>query len=124
MPEEKPPHNGSEHASGEAEIIGLPIRHRVLEGQPLVFANSMVIQHTADEFILSFFQISPPVITGAPADQRRQMEELEGIDAYCVARIVMTPAHMARVVDTTNANWRRYLEAVQAGTGQDEEAEE
>ncbi len=112
MTESKVPQDGFELPAEDEPIVGLPIRHRVQEGQPLIFANNMVIQHTADEFIMSFFQVSPPIVPGAPDELRRIAEELGSIDAFCVARIVITPAHMKRVVDAIGSNWERYKDSM------------
>lgn len=69
------------------------------------FISNMTIQHQADHFILSFFEIWPPAIL-ADTDEERQeiIDKIETIEAKCVARIVLTPEKMKEVATVINEN--------------------
>jgi hypothetical protein len=56
-----------------------------------VYANSLSIQHTAEEFILDFFLIAPP--TGV-----------------VTARIITSPGHMKRIIGAMQENIKKYEE--------------
>jgi hypothetical protein len=54
-----------------------------------VYANSMVVQHTIDEFILDFAMIAGPRGT-------------------IVARVITSPGHMKKVIAALEENMRKY----------------
>jgi len=54
-----------------------------------VYANSMMVQHTADEFVLDF-----AIITGGRGS--------------IVARVITSPAHMRRIVAALEDNVKKY----------------
>jgi len=73
------------------------------------FVQSVVAQHQVDYFVLSFFEVWPPLILGETEDEkRREVETLESVDAKCVARFVLTPDRMREIVDILTENLRKY----------------
>ena len=54
-------------------------------------ATNIVVQHTKDSFIVSFFEEMGPVIVGTPEERAALSAKVETIEARCVARIRMTP---------------------------------
>lgn len=78
----------------------VPLKYVVPDDMSVVFSDGVTIQHTENEFILSFFQNSSPVfVTDA---QRSAVKEVE---SRCVARIVMTPAQMAKNLEAFQTNF-------------------
>lgn len=77
------------------------------------FVVSIVVQHQADHFILSFFEIWPPPILGETEEEKaQQLEAVSSIEAKCVARLVVTPDKMGEFLDVMNenyTNWQRKL---------------
>lgn len=69
------------------------IQYLVPEGMPLIFSDLTFIQSNPDAFILSFFQQENPII-----DNPEEFLTIESVKAYCVARIVIAPAHMQRTL--------------------------
>ncbi|MEW6173420.1 MAG: DUF3467 domain-containing protein [Bacillota bacterium] len=53
------------------------------------YANNMVVQHTKEEFILDFMMIAPPA-------------------GKVVARIILSPGHVKRVVEALRDNIGKY----------------
>ena len=54
-----------------------------------VYANTLSIQHTAEEFILDFFLIAPPA-------------------GVATARIITSPGHMKRIIHAMQENVKKY----------------
>jgi hypothetical protein len=57
-----------------------------------VYANSMMVSHSREEFVLDFFYLSP------------QMAVLN-------ARVITSPGHLKRIIRALSENLRRYEEA-------------
>lgn len=55
------------------------------------YANTMRVAHTKEEFVLEFANVHPPV-------------------GELVAKVITTPGHMKRIVETLAENVRRYEE--------------
>jgi hypothetical protein len=56
-----------------------------------VYANTLSIQHTAEEFIMDFFLIAPPA-------------------GVATARIITSPGHMKRIIHAIQENLKKYEE--------------
>lgn len=59
------------------------------------YANLMSVSHTAEEFVLDYFAVTP---SG------------EGPRGYLVSRVVVSPAHYKRIVTALEDNLRKYEE--------------
>ena len=68
----------------------LPIEWHCPEGLVSRYANHIVVQHTEHEFYLSFFEIPPPLVVGAPEEQMARLAQMGAVRAECVARIVVS----------------------------------
>ncbi len=69
----------------------MPINWFVSERIETRYANNVVIQHSKNEFVISFFEILPPLLLGSPQEVQAQLQQMRTIHAECVARIVMSP---------------------------------
>lgn len=90
--------------------VRVPLDFRGHEDMPLAYATTVVVQHTQDEFVLSFFSVAPPILLGEPEHVRQKQDELNAIPARCVARIVMSPSRMAQLVEVVKGNLAMYEE--------------
>lgn len=72
------------------------------------YATNFVAQHTANEFILSFYEVCPPMLFGTPEEIRHAVENTEFIPATCVARIVTSPAGMKDLIRILQTNLERF----------------
>jgi hypothetical protein len=75
------------------------------------FVESFVVQHTKDHFILSFFEVWPPVIIGTPEVQKKELEALNEVEAKCIARIVVTPERMKAFARIVQQNLKAFEES-------------
>jgi len=72
----------------EKKQIKIKIRDEELKG---VYSNLMQVSHTREEFCLDFFNVFPP----------------QGI---LVARVLMNPAHLKRMIIALQENLKKYEE--------------
>jgi hypothetical protein len=73
------------------------------------FANNFVVQHDAEQFYLSFFDVWMPMIIGETEEETRmQLDALEKIDAKCVARIVVSPEKLRELINLLENNLKNY----------------
>ena len=73
------------------------------------FVVHLVVQHQIDSFILSFFEVWPPVVLGeTDEDKQAALDSLESVEAKCVARLVVTPNKMREFLAVMNTNLLNY----------------
>lgn len=73
------------------------------------FVTSFVAQHQPDHFVISFFELFMPPILGETAEERQRIvDEIDGVQAKCVARIVVTPDKMRELVSVLSDNLETY----------------
>jgi Protein of unknown function (DUF3467) len=75
---------------------------------PTQYATNLVVQHTAHEFIITFFEIRPPLLMGTPAMKSRQLDDVSEIRARPLARIVVAATRMNEFVQVLQDNKARF----------------
>ncbi len=87
---------------------GIKIKHYIPDGMVGVYADNSQVMHTANEFILSFFQIEHPVV-------EPDLASLREVRSRCVARIVLSPDQMTKLVGILAENLAAYQKAASGG---------
>jgi len=87
----------------------IPIEWHVPEDVATQYANNIVVQHTENEFIVSFFETIPPLIIGSPEDIKTQIDGMEEIRSKCVARIIFASEKMRGFIQALNTNFDNFL---------------
>lgn len=72
------------------------------------YATNLIVQHTEHEFILSFFEIKPPILLGSPEEQAQKALEIKSIKAKCVARVVISAGRMPDFLRVLQDNLNKY----------------
>ena len=73
------------------------------------FVQHFVVQFREDHFVLSFFEIWPPIIVGETEEEVvRQLSDLAAVPAKCVARLVITPSKMEELIGIMTDNYERF----------------
>ena len=85
----------------------VPIEWHIPEEMTPRYATNFVIQFTGHEFVLSFFEVRPPIVLGSPEEQKEQLENLGSVRANCIAQIVLSPTRMVDFVDLLNRHQER-----------------
>lgn len=76
-----------------------PLKYVGLDEIPILYSNNMVIQlNPPGEFILTFAQISPPMLLGTPEEQREQAERLDAVHARVVARLSLNRFRVEQLI--------------------------
>jgi hypothetical protein len=83
----------AEQDSTSAEHEGeVPINWEQPGNIPTQYATNMVIQSLGQEFLLSFYEVRPPIITGSL--EEHTAEFAQGIPAKCGGRIIVSPGRL------------------------------
>lgn len=56
----------------------VPIVWEVPKGFPTHYSTHLVVQHTDEEFTITFWDLRPPVLMGAAEEKRQQIQGTEG----------------------------------------------
>ncbi len=75
------------------------------------YATNFVIQHTDQEFILSFFEAKPPLLLGTPEERATQLRSIDSVRADCVARLIISPRRMADLIKVLQQNYSTYQQS-------------
>ena len=60
-------------------------------------ATHIVLQQQGSEFILLFFELQGPILIGTPEEQLAAHNQLDFVEAKCVAKLVMSMENVALV---------------------------
>lgn len=69
------------------------------------YATNMVVQSTENEFIISFYEVRPPLLFGPPPEG---VEPPSVVRAECVARVIVSPGRMPNFVRVLQQQLERY----------------
>lgn len=67
----------------------IPVRWIVPESVTPRYATNFTLQRTEHEYILSFFQIVPPLIVGGPEQVAEQIQGIHEIQAKCLFQVII-----------------------------------
>ena len=91
---------------GERKL--LPIEWIVPEDIVGRYATNIVIQHSEHEFIISFFEVWPPIVLGTPEETEAQLEKIEAVRAECVARLIVSAERLPVFIKVLQDNLETY----------------
>lgn len=89
-------------ATKENEEISLPLVWIDPDSAEILFVNQMLVQRQGEEYILTFGQQTPPVLTGTPEERMEQAQQIPYV-----------PVRVAVRVATTTQRLRDFVEAIQ-----------
>lgn len=96
--------------------IQIPVVWDKAEDVAIIFANQFVGQvGQQDEVVLTFGQVTPPVLLGPREQQEAQVREIPFVPVKPVARLGLTKAgldDLIRVLNETRDNYDKAQEAV------------
>lgn len=107
-----------------SDIVELPI----IWEEPIEiisrYANNIVVRHSKDEFIISFYEMRPPVMLGEPEEVKAKLHELGHVRAECVARIVVAVSKMPSFINAMKTNLAGFQAKIEALEDLDEDIEQ
>lgn len=97
-----------QHDEQALEGVRLPLEWSVPDDLVSRYATNMVVQHTKQEFTVSFFEVRMPIALGTPEEIKAALQRLAGVKAQCVARVIVAPEHMAEFIAVLQDNLKTY----------------
>lgn len=105
------------------EVVAIPIAWIGLDDAQIAYANQIILQMGApdhpDEFIITFGQLHPPVLVGAPEENRAQLQSLPYVPVRVVAKIALTETRLRElfgVIERVLKNYGDMKEAMRTAT--------
>jgi len=92
-------------AKNQAER-NIPIEWHVPEDLISRYATNIIVQMSENEFVISFYEIPPPIILNPVTD----LEKLNSVTAECVARIIVAGNKMPEFLDVLTRQVAAYQE--------------
>jgi L-2-hydroxyglutarate oxidase LhgO len=89
--------------------VNLRIQHVVPDDVPRFYPTSMVVQHNQHEFDIYFFDIKDPILTGTPEENQKILQNLEAVEARCIARITINATRMPEFLQVLDKNFEKFL---------------
>jgi hypothetical protein len=86
---------------------GVPIEYVLPETLIALFSDAVFVTHTDAEFYIDFYQTQVPLMVPG-------MTPPEKVTSRCVARIVLTPKHAARLSEVFQKNINKFGARLQA----------
>jgi len=77
-----------------------PIKWVIPDSARTEHATHVLLQQQGSEFILLFFELQGPVLTGTSEEQLAAYNQIESIEAKCVAKLVMSVENVALVANS------------------------
>ena len=88
--------------------LAIPLEYRFPPDVISRYATNILVQNTASEFVLSFFEVRPPVLLGTPEENVERIKTLGPVPADCVARLVIAPSRMGSFIDAMQRIYEQY----------------
>ena len=99
------------------EAQRVPLEWVIPEGLEIVFANHLVIIDVDGQFVVTFFQATPPIILEGEA---AKMDTVRTIPATAVARLAIPPQQLSAMIEVLQGRYNRFMKR-QAQSGKGEE---
>ena len=107
-----------EQGQPEDHNMSLPIDWHVSENIQSRYASNVFVQAGEHELILSFFETIPPILTGSPEENKAKLLQLGAIRAECIARIIVDPDLVPKLIQALQTTLNGYLAARRAQEGE------
>lgn len=78
--------------------VNIPVDWRIPDDMLGKYATNILVQANENEFVIYFFEISPPILLGSPEEQQAKIERLESIKASCLSKIIVSPQRLPEFV--------------------------
>src|SRR5436305_12439835 len=103
--------SGIEQEKQSNNIISIPIEWHISDEIKSRYASNALVQHGEYEFIISFIETQPPFLGGTPEENKAKLEQLKAVRAECVARIIVKPELVPKIINALQTELDQYLAA-------------
>ncbi len=87
----------------------LPLEWHIPENIPVRYATNLVIQRLENEYLISFFEVLPPILLGTPEEIGEKLGTLNSVRANCVAKIIVSANKMPEFVSVMQRNLEKAI---------------
>ncbi len=77
------------------------------------YATNFVIQHSENEFFLSFYEVRPPLVLGNDQQVKERLESIKTVKAECVGRIAISAKKIPSIIGAIQTNYSNYIKSSQ-----------
>ena len=74
-------------------------------------ATDMTVSFTGHDFVVSFFEVRPPVILGSMSERIAQSKVIKSVRKQCVTRVAVNVDRLPAFIKALQTNLRRYKQA-------------
>jgi len=97
----------SEAEQESLEII-LPVNWHFPESIQSRYANNVLVQAGRFEFVISFFEMQLPMLSGTPEENKAKLKEIGSIQAECVSKIIVSPEVVPGLINALQTELEKY----------------
>jgi hypothetical protein len=90
------------------DSIEIPLTFIGADDTPVTAANSFVVQHQADEFMITVGHVAPPLLVGTPQEQARQAGQLPFIPVNVLGRYSVTRQRLVELIEALQSNLKKF----------------
>jgi hypothetical protein len=106
-------------SEGQSNSVTLPVDWHVPDDFPAPYATNVFTQAGEYDMILTFFRAMPPLLTGTPQENKTKLEQLGGIRAECVSRVIVPADLVPKIIQALQTTWDAYTAAKKQGDGEE-----
>jgi len=100
------------------EVRRVPLEWVIPEGLEVVFANHLIITDVDGQFVVTFFQATPPIILEGDT---AKVDTVEKVPATAVARLAIPPQQLLSMIKVLQKRYERFVEKqTQSGKGEED----
>lgn len=99
--------------------IQMPIEWEMSNETPCRYATNMIIQTEKEEFILSFFELKPPLLLGSKEQRLEQAKKIGTIKANSIVSIIVSPERLSNWVKIIDGAIKKHKENFKTGKEND-----
>ena len=78
--------------------ISLPIEWHTPEHIISRYATNMMVQYVEHEFVLSFYEVQPPLTSDLFREEKGELKKLMSVQANCVSRVIVAKDKMPQFI--------------------------
>jgi hypothetical protein len=80
------------------------VQFPAFEDTVALYANHATVQFTGNEFVIAFYAVFPPILSGTKEERLQKLESVGAIPAKCVARVVLPKERMPSFMEALQTN--------------------
>jgi hypothetical protein len=89
--------------------VNVPIEWYIPDDIQSIYASNVFIQPGEYEITLSFFETLLPILADSPEENRARIERIEAIRAKCVARVIINPELIPKLIQALQNGLDGYI---------------